>query len=64
MLNWQDGRRDSDGAWAEHWYHSVDKSTSFAEAKKQTVVLTPAQQAVVDEVMPFYKQMKAKALFV
>jgi hypothetical protein len=64
MLNWPAGRRDSDGAWAEHWYHSVNKSTGFAEAKNQTLNLTPAQLAVVDEVMPFYEQMKAKALLV
>jgi hypothetical protein len=62
MLNWPAGRRSSDGVWAEHWYHSVEKSTGFGEAKKQSFKLTPAQMEVVDEVMPYYEQMKAKAL--
>jgi len=62
MLNWPLGPRDSDGVWAEHWYHSVEKSTGFGEAKKQSFALTPAQMKVVDEVMPYYEQMKSKAL--
>ncbi len=62
MLNWPAGKRDSDGVWAEHWYHSVEKSTGFGEVKKQSFKLTPTQMEVVDEVMPYYEQMKAKAL--
>jgi hypothetical protein len=62
MLNWPLGPRDSDGVWAEHWYHSVEKSTGFGEAKKQRLTLAPAQTAVVDEVMPYYEKMHAKAL--
>jgi hypothetical protein len=62
MLNWPAGSRESDGVWAEHWYHSVEKSTGFGEAKKQSFTLTPSQMAVVDEVMPYYEKMKAKAI--
>ncbi|WP_412972046.1 hypothetical protein [Glaciecola sp. MF2-115] len=62
MLNWPQGRRDSDGIWAEHWYHSVEKSTGFAGSKPEGSELSPEQKAVVDEVMPFYEQMRAKAL--
>ena len=62
MLNWPQGKRDSDGAWAEHWYHSVEKSTGFGRAKQHTLNLNAQQMAVVDEVMPFYEKMKAKAL--
>jgi hypothetical protein len=62
MLNWPLGPRDSDGVLAEHWYHSVEKSTGFDEAQKQRLTLAPAQTAVVDEVMPYYEKMHAKAL--
>jgi hypothetical protein len=62
MLNWPKGRRESDGIWAEHWYHSVEKSTGFGESKAQALNLSPEQMAVVDEVMPFYEQMRAKVL--
>ncbi len=30
MLQWEPGRRDSDGIWARYWYGSVEKSTGFA----------------------------------
>ncbi len=62
MLNWPTGRRDSDGVWASHWYHSVEKSTGFGTSKATELNLNASQKAVVDEVMPFYEKMKAKAL--
>jgi hypothetical protein len=62
MLKWPQGRRDSDGVWAEHWYHSVEKSTGFASNKPSDFELGPEQQAVVDELMPYYEKMKAKAI--
>ena len=29
MLSWEPGRRETDGAWAEHWYDAVEASTGF-----------------------------------
>jgi hypothetical protein len=29
MLSWPSGLRDTDGAWAKHWYGEVARSTSF-----------------------------------
>ena len=29
MLSWPSGLRDTDGAWAKHWYGEVTRSTSF-----------------------------------
>lgn len=54
MLTWPAGRRDSDGVWASHWYHNVEKSTGFSPFVEKPVSLTLAQQAVVEEVMPSY----------
>jgi hypothetical protein len=62
MLDWPMGKRNSDGVWASHWYHSVEKSTGFSTAKSTELNLSRAQKAVVDEVMPYYEKMKSKAL--
>lgn len=62
MLNWPQGPRSSDGVWASHWYHSVEASSGFGDAKSQTLNLSAQQRAVVDEVTPYYEQMKEKAL--
>jgi hypothetical protein len=29
MLAWPAGPRSTDGVWAKHWYHEVEKSTGF-----------------------------------
>lgn len=60
MLKWPQGSRKSDGVWASHWYHSVEKSTGFAQYKDKPMKLNAQQQAVVDESMPFYEALKAK----
>ncbi|MCK5749108.1 MAG: hypothetical protein KAH44_23035 [Oricola sp.] len=41
MLAWKAGSRDSDGAWAEHWYDAVRASTGFNPYKERKVTLTP-----------------------
>lgn len=62
MLNWPTGRRNSDGVWASHWYHSVEASTGFGEPKEAMFQLSQSQLDVVEEVMPYYKKMKALAI--
>ncbi|MEM7358413.1 MAG: HAD family hydrolase [Pseudomonadota bacterium] len=57
MLHWPAGPRESDGAWAPHWYHNVEKSTGFAPFKKKQVSLSQQEQAVVDECLPYYEAM-------
>jgi len=62
MLSWPAGKRHSDGVWASHWYHSVEKSTAFAEAQLPTLALSKQQRAVVEDVTPYYRALKALAL--
>ena len=62
MLSWPKGKRDSDGVWASHWYKSVEASTHFARVKQNKLSLSEGQQAVVDEVMPYYEALKAHLL--
>lgn len=62
MLNWPTGKRNSDGVWASHWYHSVEASTGFGEPKEAVFELSQSQLEVVEEVMPYYNKMKALAI--
>lgn len=62
MLTWPSGPRKSDGVWAKHWYHSVEKSTGFALPKQQFFELTAEQNNVVEDVMPYYRQLQKLAL--
>lgn len=62
MLNWPTGKRDSDGVWASHWYHSVEKSSGFAPVAKQPFTLNQQQLTVVEEVTPFYEKLKKHAV--
>ncbi|TKB46298.1 hypothetical protein [Thalassotalea mangrovi] len=62
MLSWPAGRRESDGAWAPHWYQRVEASTGFAPYRSDPIKLTPVQQAVADDSMDAYQQMYAKRI--
>jgi hypothetical protein len=62
MLSWPAGKRDSDGVWAKHWYHSVEASTAFGSPREASFKLNKSQLKVVDEVMPFYEKLKAMAI--
>ncbi|MEZ5470720.1 MAG: hypothetical protein R3E90_02995 [Marinicella sp.] len=57
MLSWPKGYRDSDGIWAEHWYNKVIESTGFAEYKPKQNQLTPAEQRIADQCLPFYEKL-------
>lgn len=64
MLTWPTGRRDSDGVWAEHWYHSVEKSTKFSLPSVQIIDLNAEQQKLADELQPYYKALKKHELII
>ena len=64
MLSWPPGRRESDGVWASHWYHSVERSTGFAKGTTKAFTLNAEQQRLADKLMPYYEKMKARAITV
>jgi hypothetical protein len=57
MTQWPPGRRDSDGVWANHWYHSVEDSTGFAPYQARRVELAPEQRELAEEMQPYYRQL-------
>lgn len=62
MLAWPAGRRESDGIWASHWYHSVELSTGFSQQTSKEFELNQAQSEVVEQVMPHFKYLHEKRL--
>ena len=46
MLSWPAGPRDSDGAWAPHWYDAVNASTGFKPYEERKIILSPELETV------------------
>jgi len=57
MLHWPAGRRDTDGAWAPHWYTSVEASTGFGPPESGDVDLPADARLLADRCRPFYNQL-------
>ena len=57
MLSWPSGKRDSDGAWAPHWYSSVESSTSFAPWKPKDEELPPAFENMCLKCIDIYEEL-------
>ncbi len=62
MLRWPEGRRDSDGIWASHWYQSVEASTGFAPYRHREPVLGGEQQALAEAMAPYYQALAARRI--
>jgi hypothetical protein len=62
MLVWPAGRRESDGVWASHWYHSVELSTGFSQQTSKAFELNQAQKEVVEQVGPHFKYLHEKRI--
>ena len=62
MLSWKPGIHESDGVWARHWYHQVEKSTGFAPppAADDPLPELPADlQRIADAARPHYERLAA-----
>ncbi len=62
MLSWPPGRRETDGAWAPHWYAAVEASTGFEPYRRRHVELADGQARLVDECLPWYEKLYALRL--
>ncbi len=62
MLKWPAGLRESDGAWADHWYDAVRKSTGFAPWRARDGELSAQMGAVLEASQPFYEMMREHRL--
>jgi hypothetical protein len=64
MLCWAPGRRDTDGAWAGHWYGAVEKSTGFEPYRPRTEALPAGLRPVLDRCEPLYRRLHGHRLSV
>jgi hypothetical protein len=62
MLSWPAGTRDSDGVWARHWYHEVEKSTGFSPFTEPDIEISDQLQKIVDESRSSYLRLYEKRL--
>jgi hypothetical protein len=62
MLAWPAGPRDTDGAWAPHWYAAVEASTGFEPYRRRHVELDDAAARLADECLPYYEKLYALRL--
>ncbi len=62
MLAWESGRRATDGVWAKHWYHNVERSTGFAPERANHAPLADELRPLVAESMPYYETLHAARL--
>ena len=54
MLSWPAGLRDSDGAWAPHWYDAVRASTGFKPFVEKPIALSAVQEDIAAACQPDY----------
>lgn len=57
MLRWRPGKHASDGIWAQHWYASVEASTSFAPYQEDETPVPENMRALLDDCQALYAQM-------
>ncbi len=63
MLNWPAGPRTSDGIWASHWYHAVEKSTGFSPPPDDALPKLDARhQAIADAARPAYEVLQCQKI--
>ena len=59
MLCWPAGPRDTDGAWARHWYDQVWRSTGFGPYRERAAGLPPELRGLAERCLPYYEEMSA-----
>jgi hypothetical protein len=62
MLHWPTGKRATDGVWAKHWYHNVEKSSGFGVERASTPELDEHLAALHEQCRPIYERLHALRL--
>ncbi len=62
MLSWPPGLRDTDGVWAKHWYHEVEKTTTFQPYKPKQEEVPPEFEGLYRECLPYYEELHSQRL--
>jgi hypothetical protein len=62
MLSWPQGRRDTDGIWAKHWYDAVEASTGFNPYRPKPEPVPPQLADLHEQCVCYYKTLHAHRL--
>jgi hypothetical protein len=57
MLAWPAGPRETDGAWAAHWYDAVNRSTGFGPSSPAPRLADPELVRIEQQALPFYERL-------
>ncbi|MAT35254.1 MAG: sulfotransferase family protein [Ponticaulis sp.] len=57
MLHWKAGPKPEDGAWAPHWYDSVNASTGFGDPPGPIPELPDELQPILEAALPIYETL-------
>lgn len=57
MLHWPPGPRDTDGVWAKHWYHNVERSTGFEPYRPKSEDVPDALHPLLEQCMALYQRL-------
>jgi len=57
MLAWEPGRRETDGAWAPHWYATVEASCGFGPPEFEPVDLPEDARRLAEKCRPYYERL-------
>lgn len=63
MLSWPAGPVPEDGVWAEHWYHSVHRSTGFGPYRPKNEEVPERLRPLLAQATPLYERLFAYALY-
>lgn len=58
MLSWPAGPKPEDGCWAQHWYHSVHRSTGWQPYVAKEVALVEPLVPVLATAQPMYDRLR------
>lgn len=62
MLAWAPGPRATDGAWAPHWYGSVEASTGFGRPRTEAAEVPDRLRPVLDQCRPLFDHLSSYRL--
>ena len=59
MIEWPQGKRETDGIWGEIWYHNVQLSTNFTKLKKNNTKIPEKYNSIYQECFKIYKELNS-----
>jgi len=62
MLEWAEGPRETDGAWASYWYAKVYKTTSFGKYRPKEIDVPAHLKSVLAQCEEIYAQLHVHRL--